>query len=91
MVSGHLVSLAAFLVQPDPPALALGMVVFDIHCHGRAYAGETIRHESDERAIAQTDNELRVFAARSRRRNFVGRTLEFVSVSPAMEISPEAS
>ncbi|HEX3522209.1 MAG TPA: hypothetical protein VHT52_08995, partial [Stellaceae bacterium] len=31
VVGRHLVPLAAFLVQPYPPALAVGKVVFDLH------------------------------------------------------------
>ncbi len=33
MMRWHFVLLAAFLVQPHPPALALRIIVFDGCCH----------------------------------------------------------
>jgi hypothetical protein len=42
MVSRHRVLLAAFLVEPDPPALAPRMIVLDIHMEGGGDAGETV-------------------------------------------------
>ena len=56
MVRRHLVPLAAFLVQPHPPALALGIVVLDLHCDDGADAGEGIGHDADQRAVAQADD-----------------------------------
>ena len=35
VVRRQFVPLATFLMQADPPALAFGMVVFDVHSHGR--------------------------------------------------------
>jgi hypothetical protein len=36
----HFMTLAAFLVQPHPPALAVGVVILDPHGDDRANAGE---------------------------------------------------
>jgi hypothetical protein len=42
-----------FFVQPQPPALALGEVVFHPHRQRRADPGEAVDQDADERAIAQ--------------------------------------
>ena len=55
VVRRHLVALAAFLVQAHPPALALGVIVLDLHRDDGADAGEGVGHDADQRAIAQTD------------------------------------
>ncbi len=55
MVRRHLVALAAFLVQPHPPALALGVVVLDLHGDHGADPGEGVGHDADQRAVAQAD------------------------------------
>ena len=47
VVRRHLVALAAFLVQPHPPALALGVIVLDLHRDGGADVGEGIGHDAD--------------------------------------------
>ena len=52
----HLVPLAAFLVQADPPALALGVVVFDAHGDDGADPGEREGHHGYQRPIAQPDD-----------------------------------
>jgi hypothetical protein len=51
----HLVALAAFLVESDPPALAVGEVVLDPHRDDGADAGEGVGHHADQGAIAQAD------------------------------------
>jgi hypothetical protein len=51
----HLVALATFLVEADPPALAVGEVVLDPHRHHGADAGEGVGHDPDQGAVAQTD------------------------------------
>jgi hypothetical protein len=56
MMRRHLVALAAFLVQPDPPAFALGIEVFDTHVHHGTDAGEGEDHDADQRPIAQPDH-----------------------------------
>jgi hypothetical protein len=56
----HLVLLAAFLVQSDPPALALGIVVLDIHVKRGGNAGEGVDQQRNQRAVAQADNGARV-------------------------------
>ncbi len=56
VVRRHLMALAAFLVQTDPPALALGIVVLDAHGDDRADAGEGEGHHRDQRTIAQADH-----------------------------------
>jgi hypothetical protein len=40
----HLMPLAAFFMQPDPPALALGVVALDAHADDRPNAGEGEGH-----------------------------------------------
>jgi hypothetical protein len=55
VVSRHFMALAAFLVQADPPALAVGEVVLDPHRHHRADAGEGVGHDADQGAVAQAD------------------------------------
>lgn len=52
----HLVALAAFFVEPHPPALALGVVVLDAHGHHGANAGEGEHHQADERPVPQPDH-----------------------------------
>jgi hypothetical protein len=56
VVRRHLMPFAAFLVQPDPPALTLGVVVLDPHGDDSAYAGEGEGHDADQRPIAQPDD-----------------------------------
>jgi molybdate-binding protein len=56
VVRRHLMALAAFFVEPDPPALALGVVVLDAHGDDGADAGEGVGHDADERAVAQPDD-----------------------------------
>ena len=51
----HIVALAAFLVQAQPPALAGGVIVLDLHGDDGTDAREGIGHHADERAIAQAD------------------------------------
>jgi hypothetical protein len=51
----HLVSLAAFLVEPDPPALAVGKIILDPRRHDGADAGEGVGHDADQGAVAQAD------------------------------------
>src|ERR1700730_6652385 len=43
----HLMPLAAFLTQTDPPALALRVVVLDAHGDDRANAGKGERHHGN--------------------------------------------
>jgi hypothetical protein len=53
VVRRHFMALAAFLVQTDPPALALGIVVLDTHGDGRTDASKGKRHHRNQRrAIA---------------------------------------
>jgi hypothetical protein len=49
-------ALAAFLMQPNPPALAVWEVILDAHCHYGANASEAVNHHADERAITQADD-----------------------------------
>jgi hypothetical protein len=52
MMGRHFVALAAFLVEPHPPALAVGEVL-DPHRHDGADAGEGVGHDADQGAVAQ--------------------------------------
>src|SRR5579871_3211134 len=58
----HLVELAALLVQADPPALAVLVIVLNLHSHDRAYPRETEHHQPDQSAIAQADDVAGVYA-----------------------------
>jgi hypothetical protein len=64
----HLVTLASFLLQPDPPALAVGEVVFDAHRDDGADAREGLDHDADQRTAAQAHKPGR-FAFRSIRQS----------------------
>ncbi len=56
VVCRDFVALAAFFVQPKPPALPLGVVILDAHRDGGADAREAENHEADERAIAEAND-----------------------------------
>src|ERR1700685_1642059 len=51
VVTGHLMPLAAFLVQPDPPPTPLRVVVLDPHLDHRADAAKGVDHGCDESPI----------------------------------------
>ena len=53
VVRRHFVLLAAFLVQPHPPAFALRIVVLDVHVQRRRDAGEGVDQQRDQRPVAQ--------------------------------------
>lgn len=61
-MAGHVVPLAAFLVQTDPGALALQVDVLDAHLRGRTDAGEGIGEERHERPVAKTSRGIGVDA-----------------------------
>jgi hypothetical protein len=71
VVGRHLMALAAFFVETDPPALAVGEIVLALHGDG-ADAGEGIRHDRNEGAIAQPDQGRGVDAI-EQQRGLVGR------------------
>ena len=56
VVGGHLVELAAFLVEANPPAFAVLVVVLDLHADDGADAGEAVDHDADERPVAEADH-----------------------------------
>src|ERR1700676_4097236 len=58
VMAWHHVLLAAFLVQPDQPARALRLEIFDTHLQRRADAGEAVGEGGDERAIAQVADRI---------------------------------
>jgi hypothetical protein len=64
MVDWHLVMLAAFLVQPQPPALALLIIVVNVHAHHGRDAREAVDHNSKQGTIAQAD-QIRLFDCRA--------------------------
>ncbi len=47
MMAGNFVTLATFLVQPQPRALAMLEVVLDSHRRSGAHAGEAVNHDAD--------------------------------------------
>src|SRR5260370_40237028 len=55
VVRRHLVALAAFLLQPHPPAFAIGKVILDAHGDDGADAREGVDHDADQRTIAQAN------------------------------------
>ena len=68
----HFMALAAFLMQPHPPALAVGVVVLDAHGDDRANAGEGEGHHRNQRPIAQADDGRHVDAVQQLARLFAG-------------------
>ncbi len=52
-MTGDLVLLAAFLMQPDPAAASLRVEVLHLHPHDGADAGEGVDHHPDQGAITQ--------------------------------------
>jgi len=56
VVRRHFVLLAAFFVQPHPPAFALRIIVFDVHVQRRRDAREAVDEQRDQRAVAQPDD-----------------------------------
>jgi hypothetical protein len=52
----HFVALAAFLVEADPPAFAVGEIILDPHGDDGADAGEGVGHDADQGAVAQADD-----------------------------------
>ena len=60
VVAGHLVALAALLVQANPQAPVLDVGVLDLHRERRADPRERIDHEADQRAVAQADRRRHV-------------------------------
>ena len=48
-------ALAAFLVQPQPPALAIREIVVDLHRDDGTDAGKAVDHDADQGAVAQAD------------------------------------
>src|SRR5712692_9811134 len=52
MMARHFVTLAAFLMEPQPRALAVLEVVLDSQRRSGAHAGEAVNHDADEGAIA---------------------------------------
>jgi hypothetical protein len=54
-MSGHIVRLAAFLPQPEPPAFAVGVVVAHVHAQRGLDAGKRIEANPDQRPVAEPD------------------------------------
>ena len=69
----HLVALAAFLMQPHPPALAVGVIVLDAHGDDRADAREGEGHHRDQRAVAEAHESRDIDAVDQLARLFAGR------------------
>ena len=55
-MAGHLVPLAALLVQPHPEAAVLHVGVLDPHPERRPDPGEGVDHEPDQGPVAQADH-----------------------------------
>ena len=68
MVGGHLVEFATLLVQADPGALAVLVVVRHAHPHNSRDAGEGVDHRGDQSAVAQAHQVGSVDAVQKRSR-----------------------
>ena len=73
VMRGHFMALAAFLMQPHPPALALGVVVLNTHGDDRADAREGEGHHRNHRSISQPDDGRRVDAVEQLAGLFTGQ------------------
>ncbi len=62
MVARHVVDLAVFLAQAQPPAFVLRIVVFHFEGDHGSYAGDGKDPDGNERAIARADHGSRVHA-----------------------------
>ena len=71
MVRRHLVIFPALLVEPEPPALALGEVVLDPHGQRRADPREAVNKDGEERPVTKSDQRIRGDALEQRVR-FLG-------------------
>jgi len=58
MVHRHLVVLAALLVEPEPPPLALRKIVLDPHRNSSADPRETVDQYANERPIPKTNKRV---------------------------------
>jgi hypothetical protein len=56
VMGGQLVKLPHLLVEPEPPTLAVLVVVRDPHVDDGADPGKGVNHDADERPVAQTDH-----------------------------------
>ncbi len=57
-MAGDLRHLAAFLVQPEPAAAALNIVVFHFQRKHRPNPGKGVRHDAEQGSIAQTQHRI---------------------------------
>ena|ERR1039458_3752642 len=71
-MAGQGMELPAFHVQMHPTAPPLHEVILDAHREHRIDGGEAVNHETDQSAIAETDQPLRVDRVEQRPR-FLGR------------------
>ena len=52
VVGGHLVPLAALLMQPEPRLAAFDVVILHLHAEGGTDAGEAVDHDADQGPVA---------------------------------------
>src|SRR5271168_561175 len=86
VVAGHLVDLAAFLVQPHPPPFALAEMILDLHRGGGAHAREGRRNRPSARSAPDRYGNarksppmtLRTFFIRTSRRRIRNRRWKMV-------------
>ena len=62
MMGGHFVEFPALLVQPEPPAFAVAVVVLDSHVDHGGNAGEAVDHDADQGPISKSNDVRRVDA-----------------------------
>ncbi len=48
---GHIMLLAAFFVESQPPARAVMIVIVDFEFQYRAHTGKAVEHRGDERQV----------------------------------------
>lgn len=61
-MAGHLIDLAILLVEAEPPAFCLRVIILNLQADDRAHTRKGERHDGDQRAIAQTDEGGRIHA-----------------------------
>jgi hypothetical protein len=54
-MAGHLMALATFLMQSQPPALAVLEIISNSHRYRRAHSREAVNHRSDQCPVPQTN------------------------------------
>ena len=62
MMGGHFMEFPALLVQPEPPAFAVTIVVLDAHVDHGGDPGKAVDHDCDQGSISKSNDVRRVDA-----------------------------